>query len=166
MGSGSEAHEEKAAPLGRWLAGEDVHLLTGGGSGVMAAVTKAFAETKGRAGLAIGVLSAQSEKGSFAPPGYPNPWVEVPIYTHLHLSGTQGTDLRSRNHINILTADVVIALPGSHGTASEVELAVRYGKPVAAFISAASELPDLPEGVPELTELDQVKAFVRRALDR
>ncbi|HUT02907.1 MAG TPA: DNA-binding protein, partial [bacterium] len=39
LGSGSEPHEEKAKPLGEWLAREGVHLLTGGGGGVMEAVS-------------------------------------------------------------------------------------------------------------------------------
>lgn len=40
MGSGSEAHEPDASRIGRWLAEEGVHLLTGGGGGVMAAVSE------------------------------------------------------------------------------------------------------------------------------
>ena len=35
-------------------------------------------------------------------------WVELPIRTHLPHSGERGTDVRSRNHINALTADVMI----------------------------------------------------------
>ncbi len=38
----------------------------------------------------------------------------------------QGTELSSRNHINILSSDVVVALPGSSGTWSEIQLAIRY----------------------------------------
>lgn len=64
--------------------------------------------------------------GTINPPaGYPNPYVELCINTHLPASGTQGTQCHSRNHINILTSDIVIALPGSAGTASEVFLARR-----------------------------------------
>ena len=32
LGSGSVAHEERARALGRWLACQGVHLLTGGGT--------------------------------------------------------------------------------------------------------------------------------------
>ena len=35
---------------------------------------------------------------------------------------------RSRNHIIVLSADHVVALPGGPGTRSEVELALDYGK--------------------------------------
>ena len=125
MGSGSDAHEALAAPLGRWIAEGGHHLLTGGGGGVMASVSAAFVATRPRDGVCIGVLP-----GPEARPGYPNPSVEIPIRTHLPLSGAMGTDPRSRNHVNVLTSDLVIALPGGEGTRSEVQLAVRYGRPV------------------------------------
>ena len=38
MGSGDEPHATRAAEVGRWLAQEGVHLLTGAGGGVMRAV--------------------------------------------------------------------------------------------------------------------------------
>ena len=93
--------------------------------------------------------------------GYPNPWVEIPIHTHLPLSGVQGTERASRNHINVLTADVVVALPGGHGTISEVRLAVRYHKPLVAFLSVREDIVGLPEDVYVETDLEAVKDFVR-----
>lgn len=166
MGSGSHAAEERCVALGRWLASEGVHLLTGGGGGAMTAVSRAFFEAEDRAGLVIGILPADSAGGHDPPPGYPNHWVELPIRTHLHLSGTEGTDLASRNHINVLSSDVIIALPGSWGTRSEVELALRYRKPLVAYLQDRAEIPQLPETVPVLGSLEQVKAFVRDALGR
>ena len=47
---------------------------------------------------------------AFAAKNVQNRFVELPIRTHLHLSGAQGTELASRNHINVLSSDVVIAL--------------------------------------------------------
>ena len=44
MGSGTSSFEERATQLGRWLATQGVHLLTGGGGGIMASVSKAFNE--------------------------------------------------------------------------------------------------------------------------
>ena len=114
MGSGTEPHAERARPLGMWLASEGVHLLTGGGGGVMAAVSRAFFEVPDRAGRVIGVLPASTEASPPAPPsGYPNPWVEIPLLTHLSLSGARGTDPLSRNHLNVLSSDVIVALPGN-----------------------------------------------------
>lgn len=166
MGSGSRAAEERCVALGSWLASEGVHLLTGGGGGAMNAVSRGFFQTKNRSGAVIGVLPADHAGGHDPPPGYPNPWVELPIRTHLHLSGRDGTDVASRNHINVLSSDVIIALPGSWGTRSEVELALRYQKPLVAYLQAASEIPDLPRDVPVLSSLEHVKAFVREALGR
>jgi predicted Rossmann-fold nucleotide-binding protein len=41
----------------------------------------------------------------------------------------------SRNHINVLTSDAVLVLPGGSGTLSEVELAAEYGwTPVLLFL--------------------------------
>ncbi len=161
MGSGSDAHEERAAQVGRWLAAAGVHLLTGGGDGVMSSVSRAFAETRERRGSVIGVLPGRPER-----PGYPNPWVEIPIRTHLPTSGTEGMAATSRNHINVLSSDVIIALPGSAGTSSEVRLACAYGRPVVAFVALRSEIPDLPVEVPVCHTLDCVKDFVSAHLKR
>ncbi len=161
MGSGRAEHPRRAGALGRWLASRAVHLLTGGGGGVMSAVSRAFHEVPKRRGLVIGIIPS---RGGQPPPCYPNQWVEVPIVTHLPLSGERGTEAGSRNHINVLSADVIVALPGSAGTASEVSLALRYGRPVVAFLNARDEIPDLPDGVPAHPDLEQVQAFVERAL--
>jgi uncharacterized protein (TIGR00725 family) len=167
IGSGSDAHEDRAAALGSWLATQGVHLLTGAGQGVMASVSRAFAETPGRKGLVLGVVPCIADDGpDVAKPGYPNAWVEVPICTHLHLSGSQGTDVRSRNHIVILTANVVVALPGGSGTASEVRLALRYKRPVIAFLNARDELAELPPEVKWEPDLKQVKAFISEGIAR
>jgi uncharacterized protein (TIGR00725 family) len=166
MGSGSSSDERRCAELGRWLAVEGVHLLTGGGGGVMSAVSRAFFEERNRKGLVLGILPAHHAGSAEPPEGYPNPWVEIPIRTHLHLSGAQGTALASRNHINVLSADLIVALPGSWGTRSEVELALRYQKPVIAYLQGRTEIPQLPPSVPVLASFEQVQAFVRRTLGR
>jgi uncharacterized protein (TIGR00725 family) len=116
MGSGKSEHAALAEPLGTWLACEGVHLLTGGGRGVMTAVSRAFCAVAGRAGLSIGVLPGDGWGRS--PDGYPNPWIELAIRTHLPLRGPEGGALLSRNHINVLSADAIVALPGGAGTAA------------------------------------------------
>lgn len=163
MGSGSAAHSARSTRLGRWLAEIDVHLLTGGGRGVMAAVSQAFYETAGRRGLVIAVVPS----GDAAPTpkaGYPNPWVEIPVITHLPLSGERGTELGSRNHINVLTSDVIVALPGSAGTASEVALAVAYRRPIVAFMDSQAQIPGLPAQVPVHSDFERVQEFVKSQL--
>lgn len=164
MGSGTHPHSDRATALGLWLATQHVHLLTGGGGGVMETVSRAFHSVPKRAGKIIGVLPGTVDGGSYQPmSGYPNPWIQIPIRTHLPLSGQGGTDLASRNHINVLTADVLVALPGSHGTASEVRLALEYEKPLVAFLSSRKEIPDLPHEVCVEPDLERVKSFVRTA---
>jgi uncharacterized protein (TIGR00725 family) len=162
IGSGSERHTERAEAIGAWLATENVHLLTGGGGGVMETVSRAFHNVPNRKGLVIGIIPGAETGGRYAPKGdYPNRWVEIPIFTHLPLSGQRGTDPMSRNHINTLSSDVIIALPGSFGTASEVRLALHYGRPLVAYLSSRDEIPGLPGEVLVEENLEKVKAFVR-----
>jgi uncharacterized protein (TIGR00725 family) len=165
LGSGRNEHAERAERLGRWLATQPVHLLTGGGSGVMAAVSRAFTGVPDRVGLVIGIIPGDVTDGDYvAPEGYPNRWVELTIRTHLPLSGTSGTDAMSRNHVNVLSADVLVALPGGVGTASELHLARRYRRAVIAFVDDATEIPGLPAGIPVASDLAEVRAFVKRHL--
>ena len=130
----------------------------------MAAVSKAFYEAPGRRGLVIGIIPCQ--EGTVRPkPGYPNPWVEIPIFTHLPHSGRRGTEPLSRNHINILSSDVTVALPGGAGTASEVALALSYQRPIVAFLKSHDEIPGLSDRVSVRSELTEVCAFVDSFLD-
>jgi uncharacterized protein (TIGR00725 family) len=159
MGSGKEPWEARSVPLGRWLAGQGVHLLTGGGAGVMEAVCRGFTEGEPRRGLAIGVLPGDPQTGEPLP-GYPNPFVEIAIRTHL----PRGDEAHSRNHLNVLSADVVVALPGGGGTLHEVILAMRYDRPWVVWCEAPGELPGIPEDAPIAGSLKAVCAFVADAL--
>lgn len=162
MGSGREPHTERARRVGEWIARSGYHLLTGGGAGVMAAVTEAFVGVEERRGIAIGILpAAGGDSAGAARPGYPNPWVEIAVRTHLHDVGVRGAGPASRNHLNVLTSDVVIVLPGSAGTASEARLAVGYGRPCIAWLADRGDVPGLPEAVPVESGFEAVEAFVR-----
>lgn len=164
MGSGDDAHAELAAPLGRWLAELGVHLVTGGGGGVMQSVSRAFCEVRPRSGLSIGILPAAATGSGSPPRGYPNDWVELPIKTHLLARGEQGASPDSRNHLNVLTADLVIALPGGPGTRSEVALAIVYRRPIVVWKNASDAGPPLPGDVCSAASLEEVQAFVRKEL--
>ena len=190
MGSGSLPHAHLAEPLGHALARLGVNLLTGGGRGVMESVSRAFHQVPGRAGVVIGVLPAgdtcrgrrdaslgrpdanwrrrvagleHSDADPGTPPGYPNPWVEVAVRTHLDARGDDGSGARSRNHVNILSADIVVALPGSSGTASEVELAIRYGRPLI-LLGDTHRAAGLPASARAAESVEEAMGFVRRAL--
>lgn len=167
MGSGREPHAERARRAGEWIARAGFHLLTGGGSGVMAAVSEAFVGIADRRGVSIGILpAAASGVAGAAPPGYPNPWVELAVRTHLAQVGADGAGPGSRNHLNVLSSDAVIVLPGSAGTASEARLAVHYGRPCVAWLAQRADVPGLPEAVPVEARFAAVEAFVRAACRR
>lgn len=159
MGSGTAAHEHRSCPVGELCARLGVHLLTGGGRGVMQAVAEAFVSVTPRKGLSIGILPG-TRRGDRceAPDGYPNPFVELPIRTHLPDRGEQGGSERSRNTINIASADAVVVLPGGAGTASEARLAREMGIPAIGF-GRGQQI-----GLREAGTIREVEIFLREAL--
>ena len=167
MGSGTSEHENDARAIGELLADLGVNLLTGGGRGVMRSVSRAFTQAPGRSGICIGIIPCESESDRETPrDGYPNEFVELPIYTHLPYSGPQGTHDLSRNHINVLSCVAVIALPGEAGTASEVSLALRYRKPVIAYSHVPGLLDRLPPPVRRVDHVDAVRDFLLSYISR
>ena len=162
MGSGREPSADRDQPLGAWLAEIGVNLLTGGGSGIMNEVSRAFASCANREGKVIGVVPGTVEQNYsyVVPDGYPNRWVEIVIFTHLPYSGRRGTTDQSRNHINILSSDVIVFLPGSAGTSSEARLALRYGKPCIAWLENRDQIADLPAELRVENDFEAVKSYV------
>ena len=132
----------------------------------MAAVTEAFVRVAERRGVAIGILPAAGGRAGDVPPGYPNPWVEIVVRTHLDQVGAHGADPASRNHLNVLSSDVVVVLPGSEGTASEARLALRYGRPCIAWLAERGDVPGLPDAIPVESRFPAIEAFVREACRR
>ena len=133
IGGGEPEQElpDVADQLGAWIARRGYNLLTGGGGGVMTSVSRGFCSVEDRQSVSIGIIPSQAEMtdGSTPKPkqGYPNPYIEIPILSHLPYSGAKlGTHPLSRNHINILSACIVIQLPGGWGTTAEADLADRY----------------------------------------
>jgi predicted Rossmann-fold nucleotide-binding protein len=171
IGSGRSA-DACCSEVGRLVAILGFDLLTGGGRGVMEAVSRAFFETSPRSGLVIGVIPAEvhgleqiedrtATDVVYEPPqGYPNEWVEIAIYTHLPDSGEQGTLRSSRNHINVLSADAIVALPGREGTESEVWLAKQYGVPVIAY---GDHQPGPPYGITHAKSIDEIREFLMKS---
>jgi uncharacterized protein (TIGR00725 family) len=78
-------------------------------------------------GLTLGVLPVESERG-----GYPNRWVAIPIYTGAGMA---------RNAINVLSADLCVAIGGGPGTLSEIALALKAGVEVWTVASWGLEPP-------------------------
>jgi uncharacterized protein (TIGR00725 family) len=148
LGSGSNEHRELAEEVGTLLARLGVNLLTGAGGGVMTAVSRAFIQSPRAGGVCIGIVPSSPDDPAVPKKGYPNPFVELPIFTHLPKSGEEGTSALSRNHINVLSSHALVALPGSAGTASHA--AILHG--VAAVDDLAADVPPAdvppPAGVP------------------
>ena len=143
IGSSKEQYIHLSIPLGKLLAEKGYSLINGGGSGVMLSTAKAFCSIPKRKGYVIGIIPSDSicssplDRASYrSPPDYPNSYTEIIIRTHLHSSGTKGKNMASRNHIIILSAASIIALPGGAGTQSEVELAIEYKKPLVLLNSS------------------------------
>jgi uncharacterized protein (TIGR00725 family) len=118
IGSGENARREDevtAFALGKKIAENKWVLLSGGrSSGVMEAVNRG-AKDADRNALTIGILPDSDKKRL-------SDCVDVGIVTGMG---------SARNNINILSSDVVIACGyGGSGTASEIALALKSGKPV------------------------------------
>jgi uncharacterized protein (TIGR00725 family) len=165
IGSGTHEHAQVAKEIGELLARREVNLLTGGGRGVMTSVSRAYVHARPVRGICIGIIPCLSVAERAKPrDGYPNAFVQLPIYTHLPYSGLQGRDDLSRNHIIVLSATAIIALPGEYGTAAEVSLAVDYNKPVIAYSPDAGLVKGFPRSVERATTLREVEAFLDREM--
>jgi uncharacterized protein (TIGR00725 family) len=138
MGSATDAHVGLASIAGRVIAKLGFHLLTGAGKGVMKEAAIAFTKVESRKGISIGIVRAKPDPDNSEVAKNPwevnslNDYVELAIKTHLPKSDDSD---KSRNHINVLSADVVVVLPGGSGTYSEFKLAVeKYKKPIILFL--------------------------------
>jgi predicted Rossmann-fold nucleotide-binding protein len=176
--------DQFAREVGRAVAEHGCNLITGGGHAVMELVAEGFCRTPYRVGKSIGILPGSlsthalpalgtTGRLSVAPKrGYPNPWIEVPIYTHLPGDVPKGPD--SRNWLNARSADVFIALQGGKGTQAELEIALSLGVPAIALLRkedsiGAYKRGTLPNGVvavESLHELSESLASVLRSLSR
>jgi uncharacterized protein (TIGR00725 family) len=141
-----------ARVLGGAIAERGHILLTGGGPGVMKAASEG-AHSAG--GLVIGILPTERKRPL---PGYPNDFVDIPIYTGMY---------DARNIINAKTPHIIIALGGGTGTLSEMAIAVRSGTPVIALHAPRMECDDVDLFTPvtsvaeALQSLDEILSRVK-----
>ncbi len=101
----------RARSVGRAVAEAGAVVVCGGLGGVMAGACRGAREA---GGLTVGLLPGDD-------PAAANPWVEIVVPTGLG---------HGRNVLVVQAGDAVLALPGSWGTASEVALALKAGRPV------------------------------------
>lgn len=135
FGQGRPLGDERAGlarDVGAMVARLGAHLLTGAGYGVMAGAAEGFVAVGGRVGLSIGIVP-RAPDGALDEPNratdgrpYPNPFVEIAIFTPLPPRVDDWRTTPARNHINVFTADAIIALPGGPGTRNELDMASYY----------------------------------------
>ena len=117
VGAGACSPEVRdvAKRVGQIIASHGHVLICGGLGGVMEAACCGAREA---GGLCVGILPGESEEA--------NTCVDVTIATGMG---------HARNVIIVMSADLVIALPGELGTLSEMALAMKMNKPVISLSS-------------------------------
>ena len=124
--------------LGAQLARDGFHVLTGGGGtmagGPVTSLLAGFSSVRDRAGRAIGVVPEDMREGL-------NPFNDTLILTNLPAGHAHPN---SRNHLNVLLSDAIVALAGGPGTLHEIGLARHYGRALAAdcYWSKIAAVPD------------------------
>ncbi|MFA5059431.1 MAG: TIGR00725 family protein [Candidatus Omnitrophota bacterium] len=103
--------EQLSHKIGKIIAKMGSVLVCGGLDGVMREAAKG---AKSCGGLTIGILPGKNKSDA-------NPFIDIALPTSIGYS---------RNVIVACSADIIIALPGSHGTRSEISYGLVYGRPV------------------------------------
>lgn len=139
------AERDAAREVGRLLAERGAVVLSGGYTGVMAAVTEG---ARSAGGLVVGVLSRADREG--AAPG---------------LSAAIATGMgEARNAVLVASADAVIVIGGSWGTLSELALAMRRGDVPVVQLGGWQVLDERGEPLPGVTRAADAEEAVRLAV--
>jgi uncharacterized protein (TIGR00725 family) len=120
----SELEMDVAERVGAAAAEAGWVVLTGGGPGVMLAASRGAVQA---GGTSLGILPVGGPTES-----YPNPWVQIAVYTETG---------NARNAFNVLSADLCVAIGGGPGTLSEIALSLKRGKDVWCWRSWAIKPP-------------------------
>jgi uncharacterized protein (TIGR00725 family) len=136
--------EEFAFQVGRRVAAVGAVLVCGGLGGVMAAAARG---AKQGGGITIGLLPGTDKKDA-------NPYIDIPLPTTIGFA---------RNAMVAASGDVIIALPGSHGTLSEICYGLVFGRPILDMGGWGREGVVSVEGLPELEStlnrlIDEIRA--------
>jgi uncharacterized protein (TIGR00725 family) len=118
-----------AEQVGTHIGERGAILVCGGLGGVMEAAARG-AHAAG--GLTVGVLPSYDRRTA-------NPWVDVILPTGFG---------HGRNVIVVASGDAVIALPGEHGTAAEIALALKLGRCVIGLEAWTGYVGVIPASAP------------------
>jgi uncharacterized protein (TIGR00725 family) len=110
--------------IGQLLAELDVIAVTGGRAGLMEAVARGCAEA---GGTSVGILPSENFEDG-------NGYNTIVIPTGIGYA---------RNSMNVLAADVVIAVGGAAGTLSEIAFAWSYRRPIIAITTGGGWATEL-----------------------
>lgn len=124
--------ESDAVLAGRTAASLGYAVLTGGLSGVMEYAALGAKEADG---LTIGILPGEEHRDA-------NPFIDIVLPTGIGIV---------RNALTARAADIVVALPGGHGTLEEMAFALDFNRPVLSWNSWALE------GAIIVTDREQLK---------
>jgi uncharacterized protein (TIGR00725 family) len=136
-GEATAEQDRLAEDVGRELAGRGAIVVCGGLGGVMAAVCRGAASA---GGTSVGILPGSDRAAA-------NRWVSVALPTGLG---------ELRNGLVVRAADALIAIGGSHGTLSEVALALKSDLPVVGLGTW---------DIPGIEPADDPAVAVKRALE-
>jgi uncharacterized protein (TIGR00725 family) len=103
--------DKLAYNIGRVIAEMGAVLVCGGLTGVMEAAAKGAKEA---GGLTIGLLPGKDKRDA-------NPYIDIALPTSIGFA---------RNAMVACSADIIVALPGSYGTSSEICYGLVYDRPV------------------------------------
>ena len=103
--------EEVAHKIGEIISKVGAILVCGGLDGAMAAVARGV---KSAGGTTIGILPGKDKADA-------NDYIDIVLPTSIGYA---------RNVIVACSADIIVALPGSHGTSSEISYGLVFKKPI------------------------------------
>ena len=130
--------EEKAYGVGKIIAEAGAILVCGGLAGCMEAASKGAKEAGGQT---IGLLPGKNKEDA-------NSYIDIPLCTTIGFA---------RNAMVACSADIIIALPGSYGTSSEICYGMVYKKPIIDFggwnVEGTSKAESLDEVAKKLKDL-------------
>ena len=112
---GSSEPDERFSPIardvGRVIAARGAALICGGLGGIMEAASRGAKE---KGGLTVAILPSYDKNSA-------NRFIDIAIPSGLG---------HARNVLVVSSGDIIVALMGSHGTRSEIAIALKLGKPV------------------------------------
>ena len=140
--------EQIAHDIGNIIAKVEAILVCGGLYGVMEAAARGCREG---GGLTIGLLPGRAKSEA-------NPYIDIALPTSIGYA---------RNAIVACSADIIVALPGSHGTLSEICYGLVFNRPVIDLGSWNREgmikVKDVQEAEKKIRELIKKIKYARTA---